>query len=199
MFFCYVGMLEFTQVVVRCFPCFSLSSLLFCRTATWNSAFCKQKFFFTIGSHNWGLICLNSSLRHKTSVGFFCCTVKLMLGADGWLKQAVTCGLGWFGMLQLSVCRCSSKEEHVEPSEEIASCHQCVFAKACSLLCFAWVGEIGWRICELMGGTSFYLVPMETCRRWGDHEGWVIPWLQTRGCFIPRQWSITIKLSRILL
>lgn len=122
----------------------------------------------------------------------------------GCSKQS--CGLGCFGMLQLSVCRCSSKEEHVEPSEEVTSCHQCVFPKTQVYVC---KGTFPCLFCLVLGDWLKNLwingrneLLLGTCgnlQKVGDHESWVIPRLQTGSSFIPRQWSITIKLSRILL
>lgn len=126
--------------------------------------FANKNFSLELGPKNWGLICFNLFFFKRLSVSFAVLSSlcsEMMVGC-----REHSHSLCWFGMLQLSAR--SPKEEHMDPiSEEVTSFHQCLFAKAQSLACFAWFQEIGLRICKLLEGRSFSLVPVETYRRWG--------------------------------
>lgn len=93
------------------------------------------------------------SLNDKRTVGFSCCALKLVFGADVWLQGAVLQPLlVWDASAQCLYIQCSKPRGGVcgAMSEEVTSFHQGLFTKARSLACFTWFQEIGLRICELL-------------------------------------------------
>lgn len=133
----------------------------------WNGKFCNQKFFFIIWSRELRPT-LQFFFRRQNNCHFL--SLHSQTSVQSWwlavgISPAAFTGLECFSLVSANTVLEGPRRRMWS---QLRGGHEFSPVLICKGMvpCFAWFQEVSLRICELLEGTSFYLVPVE--KPWGQ-------------------------------